>query len=89
MGKTSNKMVMVMDCYKASKTQVKASEFLPLTGYKKVKDEMAMMLDESDDAGAGDDESYDPTPKAPVKAPTPVAPPPKKPGNFFDMFKGK
>lgn len=90
MGKTSNKMVMVMDCYKASKTEVKASEFQPLTGYKKVKDEMAMMLDESEDAGAGaDDESFESMAKTPVKPAAPVAPPPKKPGNFFDMFKGK
>ncbi|RTL38081.1 MAG: DUF4412 domain-containing protein [Candidatus Melainabacteria bacterium] len=89
MGKTSNKMVMVMDCYKAAKTEVKASDFVPLTGYKKVKDEMAMMLDESDDAGADDDESFDAMPKTPVKAPAPVAPPPKKPGGFFDMFKSK
>lgn len=89
MGKTSNKMVMVMDCYKAAKTEVKASDFVPLTGYKKVKDEMAMMLDESDDAGADEDESFDAMSKTPVKAPAPVAPPPKKPGGFFDMFKTK
>jgi hypothetical protein len=89
-GKTGNKMVMVMDCYKASKTEVKASDFDALTGYKKVKDEMAMMLDESEDAGAGaDDESFESMTKTPVKPAAPVAPPPKKPGNFFDIFKTK
>ncbi len=88
-GKTNNKMIMVMDCYKASKTDVKTSDFQPLTGYKKVKDEMAMMLDEGDDPGAGsDDESLDAMTKTPVKPVAPVVPP-KKPGGFFDMFKGK
>jgi hypothetical protein len=88
MGKTNSKMVMVMDCYKASKTDVKASEFQPLTGYKKVKDEMAMMLDEGDDPGAGTDEDSLDAMKAPAKPVVPVTPP-KKPGNFFDMFKSK
>lgn len=88
-GKTNNKMVMVMDCFKASKTDVKASDFQALTGYKKVKDEMAMMLDEGDDPGAGaDDESLD-TMAKPVKPVVPVAPPKKSGGGFFDMFKGK
>jgi len=89
MGKTGNKMVMVMDCYKASKTDVKVSDFQPLTGYKKVKDEMAMMLDEGDDPGAGaDEDSLDAMTKTPAKPVVPVAPP-KKSGGFFDMFKAK
>ncbi|MBS1955969.1 MAG: hypothetical protein JST89_17420 [Cyanobacteria bacterium SZAS-4] len=88
-GKTNNKMIMVMDCYKANKTDVKASDFQPLTGYKKVKDEMAMMLDEADDPGAGaDDESLDSMTK-PIKPVTPAAPPKKSGGGFFDMFKSK
>ncbi|CAN5494362.1 hypothetical protein BH10CYA1_BH10CYA1_24440 [soil metagenome] len=86
MGKTNNKMIMVLDCYKASKTDVKVSDFQPLTGYKKVKDEMAMMLDEGDDPGA-DDQSLDAI-KTPVKPVAPVVPP-KKSGGFFDMFKSK
>lgn len=89
MGKTNNKMIMVMDCYKASKSDVKVADFQPLTGYKKVKDEMAMMLDEADDPGAeADDESLDAIKKR-IAAPVAPVAPPKKPGGFFDMFKSK
>jgi hypothetical protein len=88
MAKTNNKMIMVMDCFKANKIDVKVSDFQPLTGYKKVKDEMAMMLDEGDEPGAGADDDLDGLSKTPVKPLPPLATP-KKTGSFFDMFRGK
>ncbi len=84
MAKTSNKMTVVMDCYKANKVDVKVSEFMPLKGYKKVKDEMAMMLDEGDEPAAGAEDPLDAMPTPVVKPVTPLVP--KKTGSFFDMF---
>jgi hypothetical protein len=37
-----------LECLKAKKTQIPLSEFAPLSGYKKVTDEMALMMDEGD-----------------------------------------
>ncbi|HEY9679167.1 MAG TPA: hypothetical protein V6C76_14255 [Drouetiella sp.] len=89
MAKNSTKLVQVFECFKAKKTEVPTSDFEPLTGYKKVKDEMAMMLDEGDDTGAGmDDESLDSVTKPPVKPATPPPPAKKSGGGFFDIFKG-
>lgn len=99
----SRQMVKVMDCYKVNKTSVPVSDFEPLKNYHKVKDEMALMLDEGDESASdplGTGGATDPLGDLKKPASTggsltgspstpavPVAPPKKK--GFLDGIFGK
>jgi len=48
----NGRQVPVVEVYKLQSKNFSSDEFQPLTGYKKVKDELALMLDDSDDMGA-------------------------------------
>lgn len=46
--RNSGNLIKVLDTYKVSKSTIKPSVFQALGGYRKVKDEIALMMDESD-----------------------------------------
>jgi hypothetical protein len=48
----NGRQVPVVEVYKLQPKTFSGDEFQPLPGFKKVKDEMALMLDDSDDMGA-------------------------------------
>jgi hypothetical protein len=64
-------LVPILEAYKVTKTTFPKDTFQALTGYKEVKDEMALMMDDSDEKGA---ESLLGTPTAPPGKSTPVTP---------------
>jgi hypothetical protein len=48
----NGRQVPAIEVYKVQSKTFSGEEFKPLTGYKKVKDEMALMLDDNDEMGA-------------------------------------
>jgi hypothetical protein len=48
----NGRQVPAIEVYKLEPKTFSGDEFKPLTGYKKVKDEMALMLDDNDEMGA-------------------------------------
>ncbi|MDR3615144.1 MAG: hypothetical protein P4L53_16415 [Candidatus Obscuribacterales bacterium] len=48
----NGRQVPAIEVYKLQPKTFSGDEFKPLTGYKKVKDEMALMLDDNDEMGA-------------------------------------
>jgi hypothetical protein len=82
----NGKLVPMLEAYKVTKTTFPKETFQPLAGYKEVKDEMALMMDDGDSGGADDLLGTKPLGKAtpgtapgasPGKAATPTATPGK------------
>jgi hypothetical protein len=50
----NGKLVPMLEAYKVTKATLAKETFQPLTGYKEVKDEMALMMDDGDSSSADD-----------------------------------